>query len=443
MHVSNRVLATALCTLTAFASAPTFAGVLTVAPTGANYTQIQAAVDAAASEDVILISPGSYTAVTIDGKSVTLLSTGAGNVTVLGTTTVKNLTATQRVILSGIRGFGSTTFLTGAGTGVGLFVSSNYGHVRVESCKFYGAIGWGDNTTGVGSVCCGMPLASAGRDGAYVLSNSQGVAFTACELQGGRAANALAACVCGNSLWGGDGLRVQSTLVSLYDCLALGGRGGDNGSEGGAGGAGCRTIAGTLPTGAFASGSTFRGANGGDAWDFLLPVTGGAGGTGMLVGPSTGVRLLGNTFSAGAGGISYFGNYPPGAPGTQLSGGGSIFTDPESRLVMTTDRFARAGTVVNVRIQGTPGQVIHLLVSRAPTFMILPSWRGTLVSLPGKGSVDVPVGAIPANGVLQTRYQVPPIPGGATSATVFMQAYRFDAVLGPKLAAGTTITLLH
>lgn len=84
-----------------------------------------------------------------------------------------------------------------------------------------------------------------------------------------------------------------------------------------------------------------------------------------------------------------------------------------------------------------------MLVSRTPTFQILPSWRGTLLSNPSKGSVAVPLGTIPANGVLHSRYLVPPLPTGVTSMTVFVQAYRTDPVLGPKLAAGTGVTLLH
>ena len=99
-------------------------------------------------------------------------------------------------------------------------------------------------------------------------------------------------------------------------------------------------------------------------------------------------------------------------------------------------------SVVDIIVQGVPGKSISVSLSRAPTFQILPSWHGTMLSLPGKGSVQVPIGVIPANGMLQTRYLAPRLPAGITSLPVYVQAYRDDAALGPKLAAGTCLTLL-
>jgi hypothetical protein len=153
--------------------------------------------------------------------------------------------------------------------------------------------------------------------------------------------------------------------------------------------------------------------------------------------------LLDNVYVGGAGGLSYFGTFPPGAPGLGFGGGGTIFHDPESRLVMTAERVVRAGSHVDVVVQGTPGQQIRLIASPTPTFQILASWRGTLLSLPGKGAADVYVGQIPANGVLRTRYDVPHHASAGAASTVFLQAYRTNAVLGPKLAAGTSIVLLR
>ena len=61
-HSLSRVSLASLA-LVGFWQASAFAGVLTVAPAGAQYTQIQAAVNAAVSDDVILISTGNYSAV--------------------------------------------------------------------------------------------------------------------------------------------------------------------------------------------------------------------------------------------------------------------------------------------------------------------------------------------------------------------------------------------
>ena len=165
----------------------------------------------------------------------------------------------------------------------------------------------------------------------------------------------------------------------------------------------------------------------------------GRGGDGLYLSPGSSARLLDNTFVPGLPGYSAGW---AGYQGANITGGGTVHTDTESRLVMSTDRLARAGRVVDVRVQGTPGQDITLILSRTPTFQILPSWHGTMLSLQNKGSVEVPIGRIPANGILQTRYVAPPLPAGLASVPVFVPAYGEDAVLGPKLAAGTCVTLL-
>jgi hypothetical protein len=233
---------------------------------------------------------------------------------------------------------------------------------------------------------------------------------------------------------------MQSTLVSLYDCNLRGGDGGHNGAAAGDGGAALRLSNGAPITGACCSGSQFQGGRGGDGLDWLCG-EGGYGGNGIVVGSQTSVRLLANTFVQGMGG-SWYANFSQGQPAPAISGFGAVHTDSESSLVMTTDRLARAGSVIDIRVAGSPGQTISLLLSRAPTFQILPSWHGTMLSSPGKGSVEVSLGTIPANGILQTRYTAPPMPAGFASVPVFVQAYRDDPVLGPKLAAGTCITLL-
>lgn len=447
MQISHRVLVSAILALTSFASSA-IAGVLTVAPTGAQYTQIQTAVNAAGPDDVILIGPGAYSAVTIDGKGLTLIKQGTADISILGTTTVRNLSASQRVVLSGLRGFGQPSAQYTATDGMGLLIENNAGNVRVEYCSFFGAIGWWDNTHGPFSGgSCGLNTPECkGRNGAVLFQNTAGVSFGACELRAGRGADAahttIWECGVGNSERGGDGLLVVATLASLYDTFCIGGRGGSNGTVGGAGGAGCRTTAGTSQTGVFASATTFAGGNGGDAWDYFNSGAG-AGGTGLIVGPSTGAHLLAQQTFGGWGGVAFFGGFPPGANGAPMSSGGSIFTVPESALRMTTDRVAHAGSRVNVRVQGTPGQVIYLRVSPEPTFKILPSWHGTLLSLRSPGSEDTLLGTIPASGILQRRFLVPELPAGATSSIAYVQAYRADPVLGPKLSAGTSITLLR
>ncbi len=94
-----------LSTLSAVASQQTW----TVAPTGAQFTNIAAAVAAAASGDVILVGPGPYAPFVVNGKGLTILgqqalvlTSGAGPGPVAPSITIENLTAGQRVQIAGL-----------------------------------------------------------------------------------------------------------------------------------------------------------------------------------------------------------------------------------------------------------------------------------------------------------------------------------------------------
>lgn len=82
------------------------AGVLTVGPTGsgAQFLQIQAAVDAAAAGDVILVRPGIYSQFQVD-KPLRILGDGTGVVLILGAgfgAQVRDIAAGQELVLSGM-----------------------------------------------------------------------------------------------------------------------------------------------------------------------------------------------------------------------------------------------------------------------------------------------------------------------------------------------------
>jgi len=81
---------------------PAAADVLTVGPpgSGAQFAQIQAAIDAAADDDVILVKPGSYQAIALD-KSVRILADGTGTVRV-PTVAIANTAAGGETVLSGV-----------------------------------------------------------------------------------------------------------------------------------------------------------------------------------------------------------------------------------------------------------------------------------------------------------------------------------------------------
>jgi hypothetical protein len=95
--------------LALFVLAPaSLANVLTVGPagSGAQFTEIQAAVDAAQAGDVILVQPGTYGAITVFQKPLRILGDGTGTVTVAGAgfaAHVGGLLANEELVLSGLR----------------------------------------------------------------------------------------------------------------------------------------------------------------------------------------------------------------------------------------------------------------------------------------------------------------------------------------------------
>ncbi len=67
------------------------AGVLVVAPSGAPFTTIQTAVDAAVDGDVVLVKPGTYGGFTLNSKSLALVSDPAGAAHIAGATLIANV----------------------------------------------------------------------------------------------------------------------------------------------------------------------------------------------------------------------------------------------------------------------------------------------------------------------------------------------------------------
>lgn len=416
------------------------AGVLTVAPSGAAYTDIQAAVTAANAGDLVLVSTGTYGPVTIDGKDLTICADFGANVSIVGTTTVRNLSAAQQVVLSNLDGAGVTSSLLDETAGAGLVVTSNAGLVRVEGCRFSGARG--SDSGGFLQFCCDYGGHDDGWDGAWMRDNLAGVAVSGSTLTGGEGLQTNPNCGCGFGALGGDALRVRATLVSVYDSTLAGGRGGSNGTTGGPGGAACRTVGGTTTTGVFASGSSFTGGNGGDGYDGIIWSEGGDGGPGLLVGAGTTVQLLDGQFVGGTGGVAAYNIFPVGADGSAQVILGSAFTYPVSSIGFDSMTLVRGGDRARLEVTGAPGESVRLVVSSAPTFQVLPSWRGVRLSAVGTRKVDRVLGTIPSSGVLIGHVRMPPLPAGTSSRTYYLQAYRADPVGGPTLAAGYAVNVI-
>lgn len=133
---------------------------------GTNYVDVQAAVLAAPDGSVLLVRPGSYAPVTIDGKGVTVLADSS--FTIQGSLRIRNTLPQQRVLVRGfvLGGFGNNVELTNAA-----------GPVTLDAAA--------------------QPLQSHGwGQSGLVVSGSQQVAIRNCTVQGAAYAPA---CVVSNS----------------------------------------------------------------------------------------------------------------------------------------------------------------------------------------------------------------------------------------------------
>jgi hypothetical protein len=179
---------------------------------------LQAAVDAAAEGDILLLEPGEIdlgSTITIDGKGLTLVADAAG--VSLGRVIVKNLPPGRQVTLRGLTigkpGKSSTTLHTGA-----LEVRDCVGAIWIEDCV----------ATAQPSPAGAFGSTFTGVSGALV-EDSATVVFLNSRLVGGAGSAEQPSCVIPGyapASPGGEGLRVTGSSVVMHRGEATGGEGG-------------------------------------------------------------------------------------------------------------------------------------------------------------------------------------------------------------------------
>ena len=268
---------------------------------GFPYANIQAAVDAAADGDVVLVKSGSYSAFTIQNKSLTVIE-DAGNSVVVEQAIVASLDATKFVAL---RGLEFRRPYTEGQAGIDLVLSFVKGGVFVEDCQFLTAssagtgsspapavLVAGDSTIpGWASLSRCTLAGSDGRSGTPggVALQATGIrlALYDCALAGGRGGDGATGQNAGS---GGPALFAYGAQVTLHGCSVLGGAGGTGGAPtianpcpaGGAGGIGMWTVAGSwssITNSAYFLASTPIGGAGGASGGVC---SGGAAGAGLV-----------------------------------------------------------------------------------------------------------------------------------------------------------------
>ncbi len=371
------------------------AEVRVVAPSGTPYATIQAAVDASADGDVVLVRAGSYAAFHLVAKSVCVVAEQNATVSIAGAIRVRNCSST--VVLAGLDGTGGTggvPFERNA-----LAASDNAGALRVQNCFLFGS------PTGP---ACDL------RHGALV-QDCPNVAIANSVLRGADAGVPFDQ--------GSRGLLALRSSLAIHDATLLGGRGAcvAIGYTAGDGGDGLRADQSDV----FVARSE---AHGGDGNNHTC-VDGGNGGNGIeALGAAARVDFRQCTLTGGSGAP---GNSPPacpcpgflccvicfleGNPGSpwRASGGAQVTPLGGVARALTGPDVAREGTAVPLNCVGEPGDLVGLWIARAPAFVPSPAQHGVrLVAPAGVPSRLLILGSVPGSGVLQATLQLPDLPAG-------------------------------
>ena len=395
---------------------------------GVDFTQPQAAVDAAADGDAILIRDGTYGGIAIDGKGLIVCGDPAGTV-ILSDAQIKvtNLAAGQTVLLQRLEVHGVLTFPVFIGAGLpALHAEGNAGPVRVEDCRLL-------PSDLVGTVT-GLP----GGGGAFV-AGSSAVSFARCAFQGGAASS--------NPSGGGThGLRAQGSNVAHYDCELSGGScpGADCGAFGGCGSTAPAGSGALLESSAvFASGCAFAGGAGGAGADCFPAGAGGDGADGgdgaRLAGGAT-LRALACTFAAGTGGGSP--HCDPGVDGEALDAAGGTFVPLPgiARSLQVTSPIP-GGTPATVEIEVGPNELVFGIVSPFAGYLPLDVFDGVLLTqLIG---ITVSLGPASAAGELAFAVQTAPPPPGVGAVVHYLQVAVLTSGGAIKLGSSAALVLLE
>ncbi len=425
MHFSKLPFVAALALSTAL-----HADVLVVGPTEA-FTEIQAAVDAADSGDLLLVQAGEYNSFKVDGKGLSILADGPGAPIVKGTVQVRNLPGNEIFVL---RGF-SVDAKQAERIDESLFAANCDGVLWIESCRFTGDDG--DPTK--------SSLDSLGRDGAKLISSRASV-WNRCTFHGGEGASSSdddAEPFIGAA---GHGLNLDRGTHSIYNSSATGNDGGSDFDEDGqsAGHAGSGIQAeGVL----FVSGCQLNGGKGGfaDCDPFFGCGAGGNGGSGIEMLSNSKAKTLDNQFApglGGSGGDSFGSSAPDGQDGLNVK---LAFDAMEQAIagaarqltVQSPLRFLEAGSM---DVDGKAGDLVFVQVSLDARHQTSPSVIGPLYPAPPARILFL--GSIPPGGELSFPFAVQAGFGTGPHTQLFLQALALNQNGVTFASNPTELTLL-
>jgi hypothetical protein len=362
-----------------FTTAAAFAHVLVVDKIGiGTFTDIQAAVDAAAERDTILVKSGIYDTFSVTNKSLFITGDAFSTVRIDGAIRVWNLAADKLLVLANLQ---STGIGTTVETAYGLYLNHDDGRVRVQNCDLEGAR--------VPSTFPGDYLGYAGVSA----TDCADLSLTNCVIAAGSPSFSAA-----------SGLEAQHSSVTLYDCMLAGtiGQDGTN-NDGGYGGDGSSVHSSSF---LFASRSAFMAGDGGqgacNCCGFCGGSYGGDGGDGVRADATSSASLLNCSLDAGAAGAMancctpgpFCDCYFPGSPGHAQSGNVTVFSGIGGTLHPPPP--VRENTQLSLVFDGRPGDHVHLLIARTAAYQFIPSEEGVLLLASPMRRLDF--GVLPATG---------------------------------------------
>jgi hypothetical protein len=203
--------------------------VLVVAPSGAPYTQIQPAIDAAQDGDIVLVKAGNYDGIAVTDKSIAVVADEPGTIQLNGNATVNNLAASRDVLLHRL------SMNADPNGGEALVIEHCTGSVRVQSCDMHGT----------------------GGAAALSIAQSQDVALNDCRATGSNGVPIGWT----NLLDAGAGARIGQSIVAMHGCGMRGGNGAPSSCGGGSGGDGLDLFG----SYGYAADCSFYGGNGASA----------------------------------------------------------------------------------------------------------------------------------------------------------------------------------
>lgn len=426
------------------------ADVRVVAPSGAPYAEIQAAIDVAVDGDVILVRTGTYQSFVARNIDMAIVADAGAIVNVAGAIRVSGLSATRALVLSGLRATGNST--TNPSSRHGLIARNCVGSIRVVGCLL----------TGVPLNLAGSQHCTEGQ-GALV-ENCADVAFVGCTLQGSTAPGqpgypaspGLNTVPNANESDGGHGTYATVSKLAVYDCTLTGGRAGYHNftfygtcepppyatttgyiAAAGEGFRGSGTFI-------FASNCTFTGANG---WDTgcLGPCfcsCAGNGGNAFVhdTGSTMGFLLACSTL-AGNGGVNrnYCGCLTTGPCAAQCCGGGfpppfscsapsgvtingtpTMLAGSARRLVVP--RIAREQGQITLDFLGVSGDRVVIRITDSAGFTFLPAARGVQLTRRTHPQLAMELGTIGPSGSMNQTWTMPDLGSGLQGKVFHLQA---------------------